>query len=89
MSGDSDHTEFTVANEADLDTAIRAIDVSGRDAVTNTAYTSKITATISLTSDLLALNRPSGSSVIIEGTNGSGAPLVQTIGKPGVACRWC
>jgi tetratricopeptide (TPR) repeat protein len=72
-------TEFTVASEADLNAAIRAIDLSGSDAATNTAYTIKITTTISLTTDLLALNLPSGSSAIVEGTNGSGAPLVQTI----------
>jgi hypothetical protein len=72
-------TEFTVASGADLNAAIRAIDLSGSDAATNTAYTIKITTTISLTTDLLALNLPSGSSAIVEGTNGSGAPLVQTI----------
>jgi autotransporter passenger strand-loop-strand repeat protein len=61
---------FTVANETELDTAIRSIDVGGSN-VGLSAYTININApinptgdlpTINLTSDLLAINLPRGSS---------------------------
>ena len=70
---------FTVASEADLNAAIRAIDVGGADAAQNTAYTINITGPISLTTDLLAINLESGSSLTIAGTNGVGGPAPQTL----------
>jgi len=61
-----------VSTEADLNSAIQAIDATGADAATNTAYTIDITEPISLTSDLLSLNLPSGVNLTIEGSNGAG-----------------
>ena len=72
-------TIFTVASEADLNADIRAIDVSGADAAQNTNYVINITGTIDLTTDLLAINLESGSSLTIAGTNGIGGPAVQTL----------
>ncbi|MGC2415120.1 MAG: hypothetical protein WA459_20785, partial [Stellaceae bacterium] len=81
-------TSFTVASEGattsntdptTLNGAIRSIDVGGSNALANTAYTIDITGQIALTSDLLAINLMSGSSLTIEGTNGSGGAAVQTI----------
>jgi hypothetical protein len=73
-------TTFKVSNETDLNNAIRAIDATGADAAANTAYTIDIAGPISLTSDLLAINLDSGSSVTIAGTTtGSGGAAVQTI----------
>ena len=46
-------TNFAVSTEADLNNAIQAIDASGADAATNTAYTIDIAGPISLTSGLL------------------------------------
>ena len=65
-------TNFTVTNETELNAEIRAIDVSGADAAQNTNYVINITGTIDLTTDLLAINLESGSSLTIGGTNGSG-----------------
>src|SRR5262249_23563649 len=59
---------FAVSTEADLNNAIRDIDATGA-----------ITGPVSLTSDLLAINLDSGSSLTIAGTNGSGGATVQTI----------
>ena len=72
-------TIFTVASEADLNAAIRAIDVGGADVAQNTAYTINITGPISLTTDLLAINLESGSSLTIAGTDGVGGPAAQTL----------
>ena len=65
-------TNFTVTNETELNADIRAIDVSGADAAQNTNYVINIIGTIDLTTDLLAINLESGSSLTIGGTNGSG-----------------
>ena len=61
-------TNFAVSTEADLNNAIRDIDATGA-----------ITGPVSLTSDLLAINLDSGSSLTIAGTNGSGGATIQTI----------
>ncbi|MGO9356779.1 MAG: autotransporter-associated beta strand repeat-containing protein, partial [Xanthobacteraceae bacterium] len=66
-------------SEAALNAEIRAIDVGGADAAPNTAYVINIDGPISLTSDLLAINLDSGSSLTIAGTNGSGGAEVQTL----------
>jgi len=66
-----------------LDTEIKWIDVTGLNAAANTAYTINITSQINLTSALEAINLDSGSSLIIEGTNGSGAAKTQTIDGEG------
>ncbi len=49
----------------------------------NTAYTIDITGQINLTTDLLAINLESGSSLTLAGTNGSGGPAVQTLDGEG------
>ncbi len=72
-------TTFTVTTEDELNAAIRSIDVGGSNAAANTAYTIHVTATISLLDDLLAFNLPSGASVTVQGTNGSGSAEAQTI----------
>jgi hypothetical protein len=82
-------TTFTVSSEGatsnntdttTLNGAIRSIDVGGSNAATNTAYVINIAGQIDLTSDLLAINLPSGSSLTIEGTTSDGgSPAVETI----------
>ena len=65
-------TNFAVSTEADLNNAIQAIDATDADAATNTAYTIDITGPISLTSDLLSLNLPSGVTLTTDSNNGAG-----------------
>ena len=67
-------TNFAVSTEADLNNAVQAIDASGADAATNTAYTIDITGPISLTSGLQGINLDSGSSLTIAGTMAAAAP---------------
>jgi hypothetical protein len=57
-----------------LNGAIRAIDTGPAG-----NYVINITGAIDLTSDLLAINLPTGSTLTIEGTDSSGAAEVQTI----------
>jgi pyruvate/2-oxoglutarate dehydrogenase complex dihydrolipoamide dehydrogenase (E3) component len=65
-------TNFPVSTEADPNNAIQAIDASGADAATNTAYTIDIAGPISLTSGLLVVNLDSGSSLTIAGSGAAG-----------------
>ena len=65
-------TNFPVSTEADLNNAIQAIDASGADAATNTAYMIDIAGPISLTSGLLGVNLDSGSSLTIAGSGAAG-----------------
>ncbi len=72
-------TNFTVASESDLNTAIRDIDANGTQSASNTAYTITISpnANMVLSSRLLAINLDSGSSLTIIGNtntlNGQGS----------------
>ncbi|MGA8821070.1 MAG: hypothetical protein WB624_27590, partial [Xanthobacteraceae bacterium] len=69
-------TTFTASDFNSLNTAIKDIDA---DAATNTSYTIKVTAGISL-GVLEAINLDSGSSVTIEGMNSGGTSAqVETI----------
>ena len=72
-------TLFKVGSESALDTAISSIDVGGKNAAANTAYTIDITGPIALTANLTALDLMSGSSVAIAGTDGNGGVAVQTM----------
>jgi autotransporter-associated beta strand protein len=72
-------TSFAANSEAALNSAIKSIDVGGSNSYASAAYTITITGQIDLTGDVLAINLAPGSSVVIEGTNGSGAAEVQTI----------
>ena len=65
------------ATEAALNADIQAIDVGGVLAHANGTYAISITADISLSSALLAINLMSNSSLTIEGTNGSGGGIAQ------------
>jgi hypothetical protein len=76
-------TIFTVISESALNTAIRSIDVGANNAATNIAYAITITGSISLSSPLLAFNLSSGSSVLVEATNGIGGAQVETINGNG------
>ena len=68
-------TTFDISNETDFNNSISDIDTLGFP----NNYVFDITGPITLTSQLLAINLPSGSSLTIEGTNGSGGAQVQTI----------
>ena len=65
-------TAFSVSDEAELNAAIRAISVNGHDAAANIAYTIDITGPINLTTALSAIDLDTGSSLIINGSNGAG-----------------
>jgi hypothetical protein len=73
------------ATEIALNADIRDIDVGGNLAAANTSYVITVAANISLTSELLAVNLMSGSSLTIVGTNGAGGGVaqVQTINGEG------
>jgi autotransporter-associated beta strand protein len=68
-------TTFDISNETDFNNSISFIDTQGFP----NNYVFDITGPITLTSQLLAINLPSGASLTIEGTNGSGGAQVQTI----------
>ena len=75
---------FDVGNEAQLNSAIEAIDVSGAQSGAGLAYFINITGPISLTSPLEALNLAAGASLTVAGTSSSAqAPCVQTIDGAG------
>jgi hypothetical protein len=61
-------TTFDISNEADFNNSVSYIDTLGFP----NDYVFDITGPITLTSQLLAINLPSGSTLTIEGTNGSG-----------------
>src|SRR5262245_43697980 len=60
-------TTFSVANQAQLDSALQQIDAGGGSAAANTAYTITLTADFSLSSNIWAINLLGGSSVTIDG----------------------
>ena len=60
---------FLVANEAELNTAVASIDVSGEWAAPGIAYTIVLTAGFTLSSDLNAVNLESGDTLMIDGGN--------------------
>jgi hypothetical protein len=60
-------TTFTVASEAELNTALQSIDVGGVNADTNQAYNITLTASFTLNTDLAAINLLSGSSLTLQG----------------------
>ena len=60
-------SDFLVASEADLNAALALIDVGGKFATPNVAYTIMFTAGFTLTTDLDAINLAGGSSVTING----------------------
>src|SRR6516162_4384066 len=62
-------SNFSVGDITTLNTDIRSIDVGGSNAATNTNYTITFTGDINLTSQLLAINLASGSTLTIEGSN--------------------
>ena len=64
-----------VSSESDLNNAIQEVD----SPLFPNNFVIDITGPISLTSQLLAINLQSGSTLTIEGTNGSGGAQVQTI----------
>ena len=68
-------TTFDVGNETDLNNTIHFIETSGFP----NNYVIDITGTITLSSQLLAINLQSGSTLTIQGTNGSGGAQVQAI----------
>jgi len=60
---------FSVATEADLNAAIAAINVGGSDSATNTAYQIILTADLTLTSNISAINLAAGDTLSIQGSN--------------------
>src|ERR1043166_1376210 len=58
---------FSVANQAQLDSAIQSINVGGANGTTSTSHTITLTASFTLSSSLWVVNLPSGSSVVIDG----------------------
>ena len=60
-------TTFAVSNEAQLNAAIAAIDVSGAGSVSGVAYAIDLTASFSLTTDIDATNLAAGNSLTIDG----------------------
>jgi hypothetical protein len=81
-------TSFNASSETAINAVLSAIDVGGLNAHTNTAYTLVLSpGTIGLTTDLLAVNLPSGSSLtvlgngaVIDGGYISGSPSSGTHG---------
>ena len=71
---DSEGATFGNTDTTTLNGAIRTIDTGAAG-----NYVIDITGPIDLTSQLLALNLPGGSTLTIQGTNGSGGSQVQTI----------
>jgi len=63
---------FNVSSEAQLNSAIAAIDGSGAQAAANDVYVINITGSIALTSTLEAINLPAGGSLTVEGTDSNG-----------------
>ena len=60
-------TNYTVANETQLNDALRALDVGGAESASNTAYAITLSANITLTSPLDAINLASGDSLTVAG----------------------
>ena len=65
-------TNFNIASEADLNSALQQIDVGGTSAAINTTYTFTFTADLTganaLSADLYAINLASGSTLDIVGS---------------------
>jgi hypothetical protein len=78
MPGNDMPTSFTVTDEADLNSAIQQIDLTGSSSAANTSYTITFGAgltgmdALQLTTDLDAINLASGDTLTI---NGAGAEM--------------
>jgi hypothetical protein len=70
----------TFSTDSGLNQYIQAIDQNGQS---GTTYTIKIDAPFTLTSDIEAVNLPSGVSLVIEGTDGAGDPAPQALSGGG------
>ena len=66
--------DSTVTNEADLNTLIGSIDLGGTNAGADRSYAITIDGRLPLGGDLLPIDLPSGASLSVTGTNGSGGP---------------
>ncbi len=60
--------DFAVGSEPDLNAALARIDAAGPSAAPGTAYTITLSSSITLASDLSAINLASGSTLAIDGT---------------------
>ncbi|MGI4977203.1 MAG: Hint domain-containing protein [Janthinobacterium lividum] len=60
-------TSFTVGSEADLNAALAQIDVSGASSAPSTAYTIALSGSITLSTDLDAINLAPGATLAIQG----------------------
>ncbi len=60
-------TSFTVGSEADLNAALAQIDVSGASSAPGTAYTIAFSSSVTLSSDLYAINLAQGDTLAIQG----------------------
>jgi autotransporter-associated beta strand protein len=60
-------SDYSVASEADLNAALTQIDLGGHSAAPNVAYRITFTAGFTLTTDLYAINLPTGSTLTIDG----------------------
>ena len=60
-------TTFNVASTADLNNALKAIDLGGADSAANAAYAINFTQSIALTGQLYAINLASGDTLAIHG----------------------
>ena len=60
-------TSFTVGSEADLNAALAQIDLSGASSAPSTAYSITLSSSITLTTDLHAINLASGDTLAIQG----------------------
>ena len=93
-------TNFSVANEAELNAAIAAINLGGTSSAINTSYTITITSDFTLTADITPINLASGDNLTVTGSsiynttavldgNGSTVASSSTAGRsPFQTCRW-
>ena len=62
-------TNFSVANEAELNAAIAAINFGGTSSAINTSYTITITSDFTLTADITPINLASGDNLTVTGSS--------------------
>ena len=62
-------TNFSVANEAELNAAIAAINLGGTSSAINTSYTITITSDFTLTADITPINLASGDNLTVTGSS--------------------
>ena len=62
-------TNFSVANEAELNAAIAAINVGGTSSAINTSYTITITSDFTLTADITPIDLASGDNLTVTGSS--------------------